>query len=535
MPARSAGPDASPRARRTRSSARAATAPSPSSSPFPASNLLLVPDDLPFEAAALDRAIHRRAAHAGPGPLPARRYRRRPRRRIDRPHARPVAADRRRAADRGHGPHRREPRSRPGARARIVTLDPAQDDVPAEVVRLTDGGADLVLEATGSPAALGQTIDVARPRGAIVLGGNQPLDASLPMAFVEGLMRKELTLAGCFMSYSAPWPGHEWTDGLASVLDGGLDMAADDLPPRPAVRGAGAVRRDRRAPAHPPQDRVRPQLVEEVRCSSPVCSTPGSSRALGEAGHGAQVLIADGNYPLRTRSNEAAQRVYLNLAPGLVSVTDVLRALVDAIPIEAAHVMTPGRRERARRSSRTSGGCSPASTSSASDGSRSTTPQRGPDVALAIATGEQRLYANLLLTIGVVTPDASPAPTAASDPTTRSREDRYMPTINTTGRFVGDWPKIGIRPAVDGRQHGVRESLDAQTRAMAERTRRAHPLDAPLPGRHAGRGRRPRPQHRRRRTRRPRSPSCSGSRASASRSRSRPAGATGPRRWTWTR
>ena len=97
-----------------------------------------------------------------------------------------------------------------------VTLDPARVDVPAEVARLTEGGADLVFEATGSPIALGQTIDVARPRAAIVLGGNQPLDASLPMAFVEGLMRKELTLAGCFMSYSAPWPGHEWTDGLAS-------------------------------------------------------------------------------------------------------------------------------------------------------------------------------------------------------------------------------------------------------------------------------------------------------------------------------
>src|SRR3954454_1955026 len=45
-----------------------------------------------------------------------------------------------------------------------------------------------------------------------------------------------------------------------------------------------------------------------------------------------------------------------------------------------------------------------------------------------------------------------------------------MATINTTGRFVGDWPRIGIRPAVDGRQHGVRESLDAQTRSMALRT-----------------------------------------------------------------
>lgn len=40
----------------------------------------------------------------------------------------------------------------------------------------------------------------------------------------------------------------------------------------------------------------------------------------------------------------------------------------------------------------------------------------------------------------------------------------------STGRFVGDWPRIGIRPAVDGRMHGVRESLEAQTAAMARRT-----------------------------------------------------------------
>lgn len=32
-------------------------------------------------------------------------------------------------------------------------------------------------------------------------------------------------------------------------------------------------------------------------------------------------------------------------------------------------------------------------------------------------------------------------------------------TSSSAGRFVGDWPKIGIRPAVDGRMHGIRESL----------------------------------------------------------------------------
>ena len=63
--------------------------------------------------------------------------------------------------------------------------------------------------------------------------------------------------------------------------------------------------------------------------------------ALGTAGHGARVLIADGNYPFTTKSHPNARRVYLNLAPDLLRATDVLATLADAIPIEAAHVMVP--------------------------------------------------------------------------------------------------------------------------------------------------------------------------------------------------
>ena len=64
--------------------------------------------------------------------------------------------------------------------------------------------------------------------------------------------------------------------------------------------------------------------------------------ALGEAGHGARVLIADGNYPVSTHSNPAARRVFLNLAPDRPRVTEVLEVLAEAIPVEAAHVMSPG-------------------------------------------------------------------------------------------------------------------------------------------------------------------------------------------------
>jgi L-fucose mutarotase len=130
---------------------------------------------------------------------------------------------------------------------------------------------------------------------------------------------------------------------------------------------------------------------------------PEILRALAEAGHGARVLIADGNYPLVTRSPANARRVYLNLAPDLLKVTDVLDVLTEAIPIEAAHVMTPD------------DGSEPAIFSdfrallpdlslSALGRFEFYEAASGPDVALAIATGERRIYANVLLTIGVVAP-----------------------------------------------------------------------------------------------------------------------------------
>jgi len=128
--------------------------------------------------------------------------------------------------------------------------------------------------------------------------------------------------------------------------------------------------------------------------------------ALGTAGHGAMVLIADGNYPFSTGANPAAQHVYLNLTRGSAPVDEVLEIIVDAIEIEAAHVMMPADGIEAP----------------IFDDFRQVLPddielqalQRFafydaaslPDVALVIATGEQRVYANILLTIGVVPPDA---------------------------------------------------------------------------------------------------------------------------------
>jgi len=122
---------------------------------------------------------------------------------------------------------------------------------------------------------------------------------------------------------------------------------------------------------------------------------------LGAAGHGSKVLIADGNYPFSTGSLDTSPIVFLNLTPGLCTVTQVLEAVLDAIEIEAAEVMVPDDGSRPPIFSEFE--------NLLPDTIKLTNRERfefydlvkSSDTALVIATGEQRIYANLLLTIGV--------------------------------------------------------------------------------------------------------------------------------------
>ena len=122
--------------------------------------------------------------------------------------------------------------------------------------------------------------------------------------------------------------------------------------------------------------------------------------ALASSGHTGKVLIADGNYPVATKANLCAERVYLNLAPGKMTVPEVLGALLTAIPVEAAYAM------------QTADGSLPEIYAEFQEmldvPVQQLMPQdfyelaQDPNMALVIATGEQRIYANIILTIGVV-------------------------------------------------------------------------------------------------------------------------------------
>ena len=68
----------------------------------------------------------------------------------------------------------------------------------------------LVLETAGTPQTVSLAIDIAGPHAQVALVGTLHHDLNLSAATFGKILRKELTLLGSWMNYSAPWPGEEW-------------------------------------------------------------------------------------------------------------------------------------------------------------------------------------------------------------------------------------------------------------------------------------------------------------------------------------
>lgn len=131
--------------------------------------------------------------------------------------------------------------------------------------------------------------------------------------------------------------------------------------------------------------------------------------ALASAGHGSRILIADGNYPFATAAGPNATVVFLNLAPGVVTVPQALDAILPSVPVEAAHIIQspPGMNPPILEEFRSRLGDLPLEPL---DRHAFYGAVRSPDTCLVVATGERRIFACILLTIGVVMPPREPCP-----------------------------------------------------------------------------------------------------------------------------
>ena len=128
------------------------------------------------------------------------------------------------------------------------------------------------------------------------------------------------------------------------------------------------------------------------------CINPCIIAAVSRLGHGDKILIADGNYPLNSKTGNA-EKIWVSLSPGMPTVTDVLDALQSIINVEAAAVMQP------------SEGPEPEIFREFEEMLPEMELQKlgryefysectEKPLSLAIATGEKRTFANLLLTVG---------------------------------------------------------------------------------------------------------------------------------------
>ncbi len=136
---------------------------------------------------------------------------------------------------------------------------------------------------------------------------------------------------------------------------------------------------------------------------------PDILRITAQAGHHAKVLIADGNYPASTKRGPNAELVCLNLSPGVVTVAQVLRALLSALPVDQVNTMgippddsyaqhgEPPVWNEFRAVIRDSGATLALEPILKWDFYKHV---ESPDHVLTIQTADQSLWANVLLTIG---------------------------------------------------------------------------------------------------------------------------------------
>ena len=137
---------------------------------------------------------------------------------------------------------------------------------------------------------------------------------------------------------------------------------------------------------------------------------PRINEIIGRGGHHAKILIADGNYPASTKKGPNAELVCLNLAPGVVSCTQVLETILTAVPIDAVQTMMytkddpyaldkdPEVWEEYRAALQRAGLTISLEPIAKWDFYKAV---ETPDHILTIQTGDQQRFANILLSIGV--------------------------------------------------------------------------------------------------------------------------------------
>jgi L-iditol 2-dehydrogenase len=113
-----------------------------------------------------------------------------------------------------------------------LCIDAREADVPKRVKQETDGGADVVIDFSGVPAAQKSCIHCACKLGRVVFLGISHKGLDLSEKEVDLIMREQLDIRGSWNSFTKPFPGADWT-GSIKLMEEGLtagDIISHRLP-----------------------------------------------------------------------------------------------------------------------------------------------------------------------------------------------------------------------------------------------------------------------------------------------------------------
>ncbi|MDO4288472.1 MAG: galactitol-1-phosphate 5-dehydrogenase [Eubacterium sp.] len=122
-----------------------------------------------------------------------------------------------------------------------VVINSMKEDAVEAVKKATDGkGANIVIDFSGAPAAQKQCLLMASKMGKVVFLGISHKGLDLSEKEVDTLMRSQLSLIGSWNSFTAPYPGKDWTESLKGFDEKGM-TAKDIISHRLPLNEAPAV------------------------------------------------------------------------------------------------------------------------------------------------------------------------------------------------------------------------------------------------------------------------------------------------------
>jgi len=104
-------------------------------------------------------------------------------------------------------------------------INSAREDAVRRVIEETDGrGADICIEAAGTPITFEQSLRMTRKLGKVILMGNVSGDVVIPERTASAILRGQLTIYGTWNSSFTAVPKNEWRTSLQFMSSGALNL-----------------------------------------------------------------------------------------------------------------------------------------------------------------------------------------------------------------------------------------------------------------------------------------------------------------------